>query len=419
MRELDIRRIPKNKHVNFPSKESFKSVPNSQPAHPVGQISPVGFLVQPPSKPRNVYKLVLLPFTIIVLILGSLIGARFVNFAKSVSVSKESFYKNIFVLPGLDNLNQSEVSKAIVEGRKLNILFLGYGGGAHNGKYLTDTMLLGSFDFSQNKVALISIPRDLWIKVPTKGYDGYNAKINSAYSIGLDQKNYPHKLPQFTGPEGGGNMSKYAVTQIFGIPIDYFVSIDFEGFKDVVDTLGGVQIEVENTFTDYMFPSLAENVDGPLCSASVERAESSTCRYRELHFEKGLQYMNGARALEYVRSRHAMGPEGSDFARSKRQQNLVSAIHQKALTWSSAPKILGLLNDIQGHFQTDLSIAETKDLVDYAKKIDLDQAKRISITDNSLLTGTYSADGQWVLVPLAGIDDFREVRNYIREELGY
>lgn len=415
MREIDIRRIPRKPQNFHPQKESFRPV----------EISPVQYVEQPivsapiAQKPRNLYKLVLLPFTVIVLILGTLLGARFVNFAKSVSVSKESFYKNIFALPGLDILNQSDISNAIAEGKKLNILFLGYGGGAHDGKFLTDTMMLGSFDFSKNTVSLVSVPRDLWIEIPTRGYDGYSGKINSAYSVGLDQKNYPYKLPQFSGPEGGGNMSKYVVSQAFGIPVDYFVSIDFEGFKNVVDTLGGVQINVENSFTDYMFPSSQKNADGPICSASGPNAETSACRYRQLHFDKGLQYMDGERALEYVRSRHALGPEGSDFARSKRQQNLIAAIQEKALSWNVASKIFELLDDIQGHFQTDLSIAEIKDLVDYAKNIDLSSAKRVSITDGSLLVGSTLEDGQWVLMPSSGIDDFREVRDYIRTELGY
>src|SRR5581483_6971189 len=131
----------------------------------------------------------------------------------------------------------------------------------------------------------------------------------------------------------------------------------------IVDALGGVEVNVDNAFTDYTYPSGDQNVDAGLCTADdVSTDGASGCRYLKVHFDKGLQYMDGTTALEYARSRHAAGVEGSDFARSKRQEKLIAAIEQKAVGAGAITKIFTLMDAVQGHFHTDLSIAEVKDL---------------------------------------------------------
>jgi anionic cell wall polymer biosynthesis LytR-Cps2A-Psr (LCP) family protein len=130
--------------------------------------------------------------------------------------------------------------------------------------------------------------------------------------------------------------------------------------------------------------------------------------------------MDGDRALEYSRSRHASGSEGSDFARSRRQQQIITAVEEKALQLGSIDKISNLLNAIQGHVYTDLSLAEIKDLGDYlTKQVNLDQANHGQLTDaaNSLLYSTYSDDKQWILLPNAGKDDYTQIHEYIYDLL--
>ena len=135
-----------------------------------------------------------------------------------------------------------------------NILIMGYGGGNHDGAYLTDSMILAHLDFATQKVSLISIPRDLWVKIPFNGDENQYGKINSAYAIGIDDKNYSNKLQQYQGPAGGGVLAKTIVSQITGLPIDKFVAIDFNGFTKSIDALGGVDVNVEKTFTDTQYP---------------------------------------------------------------------------------------------------------------------------------------------------------------------
>ncbi len=398
-------------------------------ATPSEAASPKAVLAEPsqPKRPR-IFKFkiayVLVPFTIFVLLAGTIIGARFVNFAKSVSLSQTGFYQSVSNDIGsvlgnhihvLKNLDMSGIARAIRNKQSINVLLLGYGGNGHSGAYLTDSIVVVHVDFATNQAAFISVPRDIWIKIPTKGYDGSYWKINAAYELGMDQAHYPYKLPQFDGQQGGGNMSKYVVSEVTGLPINYYVSMDFDGFQKIVDTLGGVEVNVENAFTDYSYPVSDQNADGAWCDAPDNTP--TDCRYKVVHFDAGLQYMDGERALEYARSRHAAGIEGSDFARSKRQQKLMAAIEQKALNLGMLPRIFNLMDDVQGHFQTDLSLADIKDLSDYLPKVDFSGAKRVGLTDQALLVSSWSSDGQWILIPQAGMDDWNDVHSYIYDEV--
>ena len=378
-------------------------------------------------KSRFKKRFILIPFVMTVLIFGVFLGSRFVRFASSVSHSEEgavAAVRNTIgatvgeVVPVFRKLDQSKIADAIENGKSINILLLGYGGGAHSGTYLTDSIIVANIDFENNQTNLITIPRDLWVKIPVNGYDGPYAKINAAYAYGRDERSYPNKLPQFDGERGAGKLAKHVVSQVTGLKIDYYASIDFEGFKEIVDTLNGVSINVENAFTDYTYPNGLENVNGYECSASVQ-SQNSQCRYKVVKFEKGEQIMDGDRALEYVRSRHAAGVEGSDYARSKRQQLLIAAIEDKALSLGVLPHIFELMDTVADHFMTDLSFAEIKDLIGVAEQIDLEDAKQISITDPKarLLISSFSSDGQWILMPRAGAGKYSDIHLEIANQI--
>ncbi len=449
----DIRKIPKTQKRFQPLTHSVPS--NSAPVNPeilnlrpayIKREAPVAAqpsfqpiiqkVEQPIVKSTWTFKksFVLVPFTIFVLCFGAYFGARFVSFANSVSTSRESVARTISnnlgaalgpIIPGLKNLDNSDLAQAIAQKKTINVLMLGYGGEGHSGTYLTDTMMLLSINTETNKVTYVAVPRDLWVKIPTRGYDGSYSKINSAYSVGMDDSTYTDKLPQFQGADGAGNMAKYEISEVLGVPVDYYLSVDFYAFKTIVDTLGGVEVDVENSFTDYTYPSGDLNVNAGLCTADdVPVNGASGCRYLKVHFDKGLQYLDGTRALQYARSRHAAGIEGSDFSRSKRQEKLIAAIEQKAVNVGAVTKIFSLMDSVQGHFRTDMSLAEIKDLADYLSGIDMNEAGHISLTDQgaNLLYSTYSNDGQWILLPTGttgavstSVDGHQTIGNDINE----
>lgn len=216
---------------------------------------------------------------------------------------------------------------------RVNILVMGVGGGTHEGPYLTDTLIVVSIQPSTKRVGMLSIPRDLYVPIPGFG----EGKINTAYAL-VRAKN----------PDQAAQTTKTIIENIFKIPIHYYARVDFEGFVKIIDDLGGITINVENTLDDPYFPI----EDG-------ERQGNGALEH--LVISRGIRYMNGETALKYIRSRKARGVEGSDFARSKRQQKVMLAVKEKLLSPGTFLNFNGLSRIIQSlnaHIDTNLKIWE-------------------------------------------------------------
>jgi polyisoprenyl-teichoic acid--peptidoglycan teichoic acid transferase len=187
---------------------------------------------------------------------------------------------------------------------RTNFLLMGLNSEGTAGLDLTDTMIFVSLDLTTGDTFIVSLPRDIWI-------ESLKSKLNSAYHYG--QKNDPEA--------GGVELAKSSVTQVVGQPVHYALILNFDGFKRIIDYIEGVDIHVDKAFDDYKYPI-----------AGKETAQPEESRYEHLRFESGLQHMDGERALKYVRSRNAIGDEGTDFARSARQQKVIQAVKAKVLT---------------------------------------------------------------------------------------
>jgi polyisoprenyl-teichoic acid--peptidoglycan teichoic acid transferase len=308
----------------------------------------------------------------------------------------------------------------------INILLLGIGGGTHDGPDLSDTMIFASINQAKDKVTLISLPRDLWSP-------DLNNKINVAYADGESKR------------KGGGLIeAKAAVSKIIGQPIDYGVRVDFAGFVKAVDMIGGLDVPVDNTFDDYIYPVEGKEADS--CGKSdsdiqafTQTASSSAeqnlaiffpCRYQHIHFDKGLNHMTGIEALEFVRSRHATGSEGTDFARSTRQQEIIKAFKDKVLSLGillNPGKVMGLYDILQSSIDTDVNQNEFDDFIRLAGKMKgatitnaiLDygdsQAGRPGLLINPAPSAAYKY--AWVLIPRTGMENFTEVQKYVECEI--
>lgn len=325
---------------------------------------------------RKVLKIVILSIVAILLAVGIWVGVTaYKTISKVTSLSNGN--GNLFSLLKNNNVTL----KGQTDGRT-NILLLGYGGSGHSGGTLSDTIQVLSIDWKTNQLAMISVPRDLEVNVPGHGY----SKINAAYS------------------SGGGQLSSQTVSQVLGIPIHYFISLDFNGFVDIVNTVGGVDIDVENTFTDYSYPkSECNNATGIGCSLVT------------VHFDAGLQHMDGARALIFARSRHSLNNgEGTDFARSRRQQLLMLAIKKKVLTLdilANPSKITSLLNTVGSHLKTSLSVTEIKSLSSEMQKADTSNmvTKVFDTSAGNVLTSESNTLGD-VLIPKKGLGNYSDLQ---------
>ncbi|MDO8620948.1 MAG: LCP family protein [Candidatus Levybacteria bacterium] len=298
----------------------------------------------------------------------------------------------------------------------LNILLLGIGGGTHEGPDLTDTIIFASVDMNNNKAILASIPRDLWSP-------DLNAKINTAYSGG-----------EAIRKGGGITLASSAISKILNQPINYTVRIDFKGFVKALDILGGLDVNVDKSFDDYEYPISGKEDD--LCGHTQEEVsalatassqlEAFPCRYTNIHFDKGLQHMDGKTALEFVRSRHAQGEEGTDFARSKRQEIIIKALKDKVFSLqvlANPIKVIGVYTAIKDSVDTNIKQEELDDFVRLAQKMKNvkiesavldygdDQTGRPGLLINPPISQEFNY--AWVLIPRIGNGNFSEIQKFV------
>jgi len=281
------------------------------------------------------------------------------------------------------------------EADRVNILLLGMGGSKHEGGYLADTIMLASLKPSTGQVSLVSIPRDLTIPMGNSGW----RKINNI-----------NALAEAKNPGSGSQASAQAIGELLDLPIEYYVRADFEGFTEVINELGGIEVNVENILDDYEYPIMGQE-DNPNYYA----------RYEHLYIPTGMQKMNGELALKYARSRHAAGAEGSDFARSRRQQLIMEAVKEKLLSRDNLLKpvmIAKIINQLEEHVDTNLEIWEMVRLWDLTKNINRDNIinKVIDNGPNGFLIDSRGEDGAYILVPRAG--NFSQIKKFIQNIFG-
>lgn len=313
---------------------------------------------------------------------------------------------------------------------RTNILILGSDKrefGAESGRNLTDTILVASVGNTDNDVVLISLPRDLWISNYNleNGYK-YSSKINEVYA------------------KAGIQELRNQMEVVLGIPMHYHVIVTFDIFENIINILGGIDINVEKSFTDYAYP--IEGKEGDLCGKTQEEADkifeeaeekglnketvalnTFPCRYETLKFEQGLQNMDGKTALKYARSRHGDNGESSDFARSKRQQNVIMAVKNKGLSLDTLvdfSKLKELYDQYANNVETDIDLNALQSFFQLSQKLDFDKVIQIVIDDSAdankggLLYHPNDStlyNGAWVLIPQSG--DYSQIHAYVQKYL--
>lgn len=325
----------------------------------------------------RILKYSLLALLALVLVFGSLALHRLSDFGTAISTQAPLSTQTSFMSGS----------------QRVNLVVLGYGGAGHDGAYLTDSLMVMSLVPSTGATTLISVPRDLWVQVPPTS--GQYAKINTAYQDGLTNGFGGHPA----GRVAGGSEAANKVSDVLGIPVNYWLTIDFSGFRKLVDSLGGVDINVPTGLTA-KYPANDDPQINP--------------NWKTIQFKPGEQHMNGEQAIEYARARYVLQPasEGTDFARSVRQQLLIRAILTRARQVSAWPGLLDATNALQSTVYTNLSLT---DLMLFAHGLDLTHAARIGLTDQNVLVDAQSSDGQAILQPANG--DWNAIVQYVAANL--
>ena len=338
-----------------------------------------------------------------------------------------------YLLAGLSKIKVKEEVIAEVQQEEIkldildsyNILFLGYGGVGHDGGSLSDVVIVLNINPKEKTAVFVSIPRDLWVEIPVRSDIKEYHKINAAYAIGSDDIRYPLKEPQYKGATGGGEMAKKVVSEVIGVPVEYFAAVDFEGFKKLTDALGGVDVEVPVAFDDYFYP--IKGKENETCGksageiAGLHELYSDTqlhhqfeCRYEHIHFDKGRTFMDGETVLKFVRSR-ASSQHGGDFARSVRQQAVILAMKEKFLSLSAAKNLDDIYYEFTNMIKTDMDFDTAKDLYAIVGNPSEYKISFLGLSSENVLIETKSLNGQFILIPKEGEGVWTGVQKFIFE----
>lgn len=355
------------------------------------------------------------------MIMAALIAALVYAYQTYQAISVTSPFRRPLPTP-----TSSPIPDTFNQGRTQTTLLMGYGGGNHDGGLLTDTMMLVIIHPPSQTITLLSLPRDLWVQLPVNGEQLSGWKLNAAYAIGSDDRSYPRKLPQFSGEAGGGELAKYAVKQATGLDVDHFITLNFSGFRRSIDVLGGVDVYVERSFDDYLYPIEGKEKDpcgkseaelqmyATMAAAITEQVFS--CRYEHLRFEQGMQTMDGTTALKYVRSRHS-AQDGTDFGRAARQRNLILAVRDKMFRLDFFPKLIPFVNTLAGDVRTDYTLADIQNALNYRQELRDYRIISAALSDQNVLRIGRSPDGQSIVMPQAGIGQWDQVHGWLAAEL--
>lgn len=323
---------------------------------------------------------------VMIVVMSFMIGI----FNSSDEAENYKLIKN-FILKPVSDLNSTN--------GRVNLLILGKGGENHTASDLTDTIILVSIKERTNEIQIISIPRDIWITE-------LRTKINSVYYWGEQKRE-----------SGGTALMKSVIEDMLGIPVHYTLVVDFDGFKEIIDEIGGVDVPVSVSFVDNKYPIPGRENDDCLESEKVAIVEEFPCRYETVIFEKGLVHMDGNTALKFVRSRNADGDEGTDIARSRRQREVLAAIKDKVTSREillSRSKIENLKQTFIDNSKIDLTIEQMAIIL----RIFYDSKDNVSshVIPDDLLERPKIAneyDGLYVFIPKGG--SWEDIQKWIDE----
>jgi LCP family protein required for cell wall assembly len=328
----------------------------------------------------------------VVLLLLILIGGGWMA-VKVFSNAAKIFNGNIFNVLTTAKLKGEDVGR-------VNFLLAGNSADdpGHGGADLTDSIMIASVDTKDNTAFMLSIPRDTWVNIPGYGH----AKINEAY---VDGQNGNFSAPGY--PSGGMGLLEEVVHENFGINFDYYALINYNGLRDAVNAVGGIEVNIQSSDPRGLYdPSVDYATHGPLVKLT-----------------NGEHLLNGEQALDLARARGdaygSYGFEASDFERTQNQRMMVIALKSKILTAGvlANPIALSNLFDSLGqNVKTDLTLSEAHRLYDIGKNINNANIQSASLNQaggKNLLANYAAPNGESALIPAAGVDNFSQIQAYI------
>lgn len=327
---------------------------------------------------------------IVILGIGGFLGAKFVYETHKV------FGGSILGILSTTKLKGEDSGR-------VNILLAGNSSDdvGHDGAQLTDSIMIVSIDTKDNTAFLLSVPRDLYVDIPGAGHQ----KINDAYVVGQNQN-----FSDAGYPAGGMGLLEEVLSEDFGITINYYALIDYSAFRDAVNAVGGIQVNIQSSDPRGLYdPSKDYATRGPLVKLT-----------------NGVHTLNGEQALDLARARgDAPGSYGfmaSDFERTQNQRLMLSALKDKAITagvLANPAKLSSLSSAFGNNVKTDMKLSEVHRLYDLIKPIGGNSIASLSLNQangKNLLASYTTPEGQSSLIPAAGIDNYDDIQAFLQQQ---
>jgi polyisoprenyl-teichoic acid--peptidoglycan teichoic acid transferase len=354
---------------------------------------------------------------VIIIVIGGLVSWRAGSFLNKISSNSNILGSLGRMIPGVNNELKGEKEN------RINILLLGMRGeNVPGGGTLADTIMVASINPAENKVGILSIPRDFYVDNPALNA---KSKINAVYAYGEQQGD----------GKGMKNMEK-VIGDIVGEPINYSLVINFKGFTDLVNALGGVDVELTKPFEESMQfneekvcdPSVFTKPTGNFEIKKRKKADGTyriTAKYPlctnpdtecggDFTLPAGKQTLTGEQALCFTRSRKTT----SDFERAKRQQMIIQKIKDKALaigTLTDFNKVNDVLNSLGNDVKTDLQAWEMKRFFELQQKMQNPQISQFVLENSEqglLYNPPETPEAGYILLPLG--DNYDNIRNLFK-----
>lgn len=263
---------------------------------------------------------------------------------------------------------------------RVNILLIGIGGDEHQGGDLADTIIIASIDPFNNEVAMLSVPRDLWVDIPGQ----WSTKINAAHALGEESG-----FTETNYPDGGPGLLQKTLEQSLGIPIHYYARVDFDGFSQAIKAVGGIRVDVPEAICDY----------------TIAWQFGFAC------LEAGPQDFDQKEALFYARTRASLR---GDFDRGERQRLILLALRDKVLslgTFSDPRKVFSLIDAAGRHVSTNVGLGEMKRIYEIISAIPAEKVISAGLDEH---VRTAAVGGASAVIPKAGVGNFGEIQAYVR-----
>jgi LCP family protein required for cell wall assembly len=338
--------------------------------------------IQPKSRKKKRKKIIITVLLILFLGLGFLIY-------KGYSFSHDFGFR---FQPGNLLTKEKKELRKDSSGNFTNVLLVGIDTRENGGLLNTDTIIFASYNYTTHNISLISVPRDFHVEVQEDV--NWYVRINSLYST-AEQKE-----------KGSGIIElQKSVERLTGQEIQYYAMVDFKAFVEIIDAIGGIDVNVENSFTDYRYPLGLE--------------------YQTVSFEAGPQTMDGETALKFSRSRHSLqNNEGTDYARARRQQRVIIALQDKLLSSESLtnPKtLIGIFSSIAGNVRiSEFTVKDIEAALKLAEEYEEEGGKVFSFVldptagNNSIVERKNLESGAYAIGPTLGLGEYDDIREYVR-----